>query len=463
MLDRIVETISRYRMFEPGQRVGVAVSGGADSVCLLDVLHRLTGRWALSLHVLHLNHNLRGDESEADARFVESIASQYGLAFTVGRARLCDVGQNLEQAAREARAEFFERVRGEHGLNRIATGHTRSDQAETVLFRILRGTGIAGLAGIQPVTPAGVARPLLEVGRNEVRQYLGERGIAWREDSSNASPRFARNRIRSALLPQLTSEWNPSLEENLAQLAILARDEEAYWEQQIEALFTQTFSRRGEFWVHSLESSRPLGVAVMRRLFRRAIREIRGDLRQVEFDHVERLLQLVESGEGHGRVILPATDVIRSFDWLRFGVPGADHGVWRNWRRDVVPPAEVPVPGAGFSLLLQLIRKQDLPPDEGYNVGRGSELDWATLTEPLVIRNWRPGDQYCPAGQQTPQKIKTLFQNSRIPLWERRDWPILTCGGAIAWASRFGVAQKFSVSGQTKDVLRIEERREVKC
>lgn len=459
MLDRIAETITRHRMFEPGQRVGVAVSGGADSVCLLEVLHALASRWALALSVLHLNHNLRGEESAADARFVESLAARYGLACTSAEVMLDAAGQNLEQAAREARQEFFERERRRQGLDRIATGHTRSDQAETVLFRFLRGTGIAGLSGILPVTREGLVRPLLEVSREEVRAYLGERGIGWREDSTNQLPCFARNRIRTDLLPRLLDGWNPALEQNLAQLAVLARDEQLYWDGEIERLFQRTFSPLGAFWVHSLETSRPLGAAVMRRLFRRAIEQVRGDLRQIEFAHVERLLELAATDEGHGRVILPGVDVIRSFHWLRFGVPGAENGLWRNWRVPVEPPAEVPVPGAGFLLSLQLIGKQDVLAHEDYNVERGYELDWATLTEPLVIRNWRPGDEYRPAGRKSSQKIKILFQNNRIPLWERRNWPILTSGGVIAWAGRFGAADQFCAGRETKQVLRIEEHR----
>ncbi|MCX6621624.1 MAG: tRNA lysidine(34) synthetase TilS [Acidobacteria bacterium] len=455
MLERIAETIARYGMFEPGVRVGVAVSGGADSVCLLEVLHRLAPRWALALQVLHLNHHLRGEESDADARFVEALAGEFGLPFVCGEARLEDAGENLEQAAREARQAFFR----EQGLPRIATGHTRSDQAETVLFRFLRGSGTAGLAGIRPVTSEGIVRPLLAVTRGEVREYLAGRGLTWREDSTNCSADFARNRIRRQLLPQLTAEWNPALEQALAQVAELARDEEAYWGPEIERLFAGSFTRQGGFLVHSLEASEALAVAVRRRLFRRVMREVRGDLRQIEFDHVERLLQLAEMEEGHGRVILPGVDVVRSFRWLRFGKPGAENGLERNWRFAVAPPVELPIPGNRFSLSLQLIRKADRLQNEGYNEGSGNELDWESLTGPLVIRNWRPGDEYCPAGRESPQKIKTIFQDSRIPLWERRNWPILTSGGDIAWASQFGVAERFRVSNGTKEVLQIEECR----
>ena len=159
MLERVAATIARYRMFEPGQRVGVAVSGGADSVCLLYVLRDLAPRWDLRFRVLHLNHGLRGKESDADAEFVRALAAEFGLPFDVREASLSEAGGNLEEGARDARLAFFGDEIEANVVERVATGHTRSDQAETVLFRFLRGAGTAGLAGIRPVVRTGLVRP----------------------------------------------------------------------------------------------------------------------------------------------------------------------------------------------------------------------------------------------------------------------------------------------------------------
>ncbi|HUP04734.1 MAG TPA: tRNA lysidine(34) synthetase, partial [Bryobacteraceae bacterium] len=207
MLRRVVEFITRYNMIKPGSRVGIAVSGGADSVCLLHLLYTLAPEWNLALTVLHLNHKLRGVESEEDEQFVRSLAESLSLPAIVESwqwggpegmpaqasgphplLRGPDSGlqqANLEAAAREARLAFFARAAASTALDCVALGHTRSDQAETVLFRLLRGAGTAGLSGIRPVTPAGIVRPLLAVTRGEVESYLRDRGIAWREDSSN--------------------------------------------------------------------------------------------------------------------------------------------------------------------------------------------------------------------------------------------------------------------------------------
>src|SRR5262249_52896956 len=163
---------------------------GADSVCLLHILRELAPRWDLRLHVLHLNHGLRGNESDQDAAFVERLAREFGYPFTVRRADL-DTNDNLEQAGRESRLDLFREMMRSRIVDRVAVAHTRSDQAETVLFRFLRGAGTAGLAGIRPVTDSGIVRPLLEIERTDVEDFLNSRHIPWREDSSNQAREFA--------------------------------------------------------------------------------------------------------------------------------------------------------------------------------------------------------------------------------------------------------------------------------
>jgi tRNA(Ile)-lysidine synthase len=454
MREHVLRTIARYGMFAAGARVGVALSGGADSVCLLHLLHELAPGWGLKLWALHLNHGLRGAESDADERFCRELAARLGVEFVAEQAQLEGTGENLEQAAREARAAFFERQKASLGLDRIATGHTRSDQAETVLFRLLRGTGTPGLAAIRPVDARGRVRPLIEVSRADVRGFLEAAGIAWREDSSNQSRAFARNRIRLELLPQLEREWNPAIEPALARTAELAAEEEAYWEAEVERRFPEVFRQQGEYWIGEREPLLALGRALGRRLVRRAMERVRGDLRQIEFAHVEQVLALLESSEGSGRTVAPGVDVIRSFDWLRLARPGLDHVNRRNYRFDVTVPARVALPGTDLVLCLQLFRN---PPGGAYNSTSRAGLDAARLRAPLTVRNWRPGDQYQPAGRESEQKLKTLFQESRIPLWDRAKWPIITCGTEIVWARRFGAAEGFVARTGAQEVVRVEE------
>ena len=232
VLEAVTANLNRYHMLPDGARAGVAVSGGADSACLLDVLAALAPRRGWSLFVLHLNHGWRGAESDEDERFVERLAASYGLPCVTGRGPAARAG-NLEQQGREARRRFFAAQREALRLDRIATGHTLDDQAETVLFRALRGAGPGGLAGILPVTEEGIVRPLLTVGREQVRRWLRERGLAWREDPTNADPRFRRNALRAAL-PELARAANPAAREALARLAAIAYDEEKVWNQLVD-------------------------------------------------------------------------------------------------------------------------------------------------------------------------------------------------------------------------------------
>ncbi|MFN7995040.1 MAG: tRNA lysidine(34) synthetase TilS [Bryobacteraceae bacterium] len=464
MLERVVRIITRYSMFLPGHRVGVAVSGGVDSVCLLHILHGLAAQWDLRLTVLHLNHRLRGEESEGDAVFVRDLAAQLGLSFESGEAdvaAICrETGENLEQAARAARLDFFRRFLGTT-LDRVALGHTRSDQAETVLFRFLRGAGTAGLSGIRPITETGLVRPLLDIERKETEGYLRELGIPWREDSTNASADFARNRIRAGLLPQLTQEWNPALTETLAHMADWAQSEEAYWGAELDRLAPEYLTVRPPAVLLRTHSIQELGPAAARRLLRRALEMVKGDLRGIGFAHLEAILDLAASREGHGRLQIPGLDIFRSFEWLRVAPPGSDTLENRNYRESLPVPGSTRVPGQDMVIHSELTETTNVTGMSGsvYNDEVGC-LDWSLLSGPLEVRNWRPGDQYQPAGHEGVEKIKVLFHQARIPLWERRHWPIVTQGDAIVWARRFGPAARFAARPGVHPVLtlRVAER-----
>jgi tRNA(Ile)-lysidine synthase len=448
-------------MFEPGQRVGVAVSGGADSRCLLDVLVALAPRWALRLTVLHVNHLLRGEESEGDERFVRELAAGLGLEVLCRREEVREIaacaGDNLEQAARRIRHDFFLGLVRDGTLDRVAVGHTRSDQAETVLFRLLRGAGTAGLAGIRPRTREGIVRPLIEVSRAEVERYLRDRGLPWREDSTNRECSFARNRIRHDLLPTLERDWNPAIEEVLAATARVAGDEEAYWDGVVAGLAPGNLIVRSPAVLFRTEWLLGLPAAVARRVARKAIERVKGDLRAIDVRHIEMLLELAAQKEGSGRFQAPGLDVFRSFDWMRLAPPGLDKLENRNFGMEVEPPGRFVVPGTGRVIELEVSEESRVcAVESGYN-GRESEIDWGRISCGLLLRNWRPGDRYRPVGHANEIKVKSLFQVERIPLWERRNWPILCLGQVIVWAAGFGPAAEFQAQPGSRGILRVRE------
>lgn len=436
-------------MFAGGARVAVGVSGGADSVCLLHALVELGG---LGLSVLHVDHGLRGTESRADAEFVRELAARLGLPFCLREVKLGS--GNVEQEGRKARLAFFHEQLAAGNCDRVALGHTRSDQAETVLFRFLRGSGTAGLAGIRPATAEGIVRPLIELERAEIEEYLRERQIPWREDATNAGVEFARNRIRHRLLPQLTAEWNPALVETLAHTAEFARAEEAYWAAEIDRLAALHLTLIDQNVLVLTNTLKALPMAVRRRLVRRAIEVAKGDLRGVDFDHVERVVELASTPTGSGRMQAPGLDVRRSFDWLRLGLPLAR----KPYSLKARVPGITPIPGTGNGISLELIEKSETSvlPRNVYNTEMGC-LDWKRLTGSLELRNWRFGDRYQPMGLAGSEKIKTLFQLQRIPVWERAQWPVLTDGESIVWTRRFGPAAGFAAGPESSIVLKIGE------
>ncbi len=436
-------------MFQPGMNVGVAVSGGADSVCLLHVLREFD----LRLQVLHLNHNLRGDASRGDAEFVRLLAATLQLPCTMREANFADSIGNLEQEAREARLAFFREMISSGLVDRVALGHTRSDQAETVLFRFLRGSGTAGLAGIRPVTADGIVRPLFDVERSDVEGFLRDRSISWREDATNRSRRFARNRIRHELLPQLERDWNPGIRGALVQTADWARDEELYWKAEIDRISRGVLTESADAVLVQTAPLLALSPAVARRLVRRAIEMAKGDLRGIDFAHVEAILNLARRNLGQGRVHVPGLEVLRSFHWVRFAIPGGDR---RGYRLAATVPGKLQIPGTALLISLELLEKPETSgsPDYVYNNGMDG-LDWARVSGSLAIRNWQPGDRYQPTGSTGEKKIKTLFQQARIPLWERRQWPVLVEGESIVWVRRFGPAAGVAANSSSRSILRI--------
>ena len=439
----VLNYILQQKLAHAGDRVGVAVSGGADSVALLRLLLALRAELGIVLAIVHFNHKLRAEDSDEDERFVRELAGQHDLEFFVGSG---DVRQtaakehlSVEAAARQLRYAYFSDLLGigNRRLNRIATGHTLDDQAETVLLRLVRGAGTQGLAGIYPSLPlttdGWVVRPLLTTRRQELEGYLNSLGQAWREDHSNRDLRFARNRLRHGILPRLERNLNPSVREALAATAEIARAEEIYWREQVDAALPRAWYAGARKLIASVLGAHPL--ALQRRIVRAA-----GDSLglRLDFGHVARILEVAgDSSSCDAKAALPHDWLLtREKDALRFVPPEARSAEKHGYSYVLRIPGAVELPEAGISLEAALV--SDNPASyNSQHLCREHFFAPELLAKELQVRNWRAGDRFWPAQTKAPKKIKELLQERHVSGEARTSWPLIVSGDEIIWLRGF--------------------------
>ncbi len=463
-----------------GERIGVAVSGGADSVALLRLFVELREALGVVVCVAHFNHKLRGKASDADEKFVARLAAQHGLEFLVASENVAAKAKreraNLEDTARRARYAFFEWLVKEGRVSRIAVAQTADDQAETVLAHIMRGTGLAGLAGIHPQA-GSVFRPMLGIRRAALRAYLRDKRQAWREDATNRDETRTRARIRHKLMPFLEKYFPGSHVEHLCRLAELAREDNTYLD------FTACFR------VNAVAKDTGAGISIpvrdlasreklvpkennqeefseerMRAMRKRMVREIvkrvkprAGELGAL---HVDAVLHLAQSGHSGKILQLPGgVEVRRERDSLIF-CPSASP-------KDKAEPGtfslHVHLPAIGEELQLDALsrilrfRVIDWPSEGRETTKTGAVLDRDRLRAPLELRNWRPGDAMRPAGHQNRHTLARLLNELGVSRWEKESWPVLTSAGKMAWVLGLPVADEFAVVEGSRAAVVITE------
>ncbi|MEO5936879.1 MAG: tRNA lysidine(34) synthetase TilS [Terriglobales bacterium] len=444
MLKRLQQELLKRRV-QPGDRVGVAVSGGADSVALLRALDELRRELALVLTVLHFHHGIRGAEADRDEAFVAELAEQLGAECVIGRG---DVPwhakrsrQSLETAARELRYQFFGSVLGSGAVNTIATAHTMDDQAETVLMRTLRGAGTRGLSGIYPEKNEGrFLRPLLSFRRRELEEYLRALGQVWREDESNLERKHLRNQVRHDLLPMLVKDFNPNIVEVLARSAEVAQAEEAYWTHEMAKLLplvllpgkpTRGGGRRTtpdtQASAFSLETFQQHPVAVQRRLL---VAALRAQCIEADSEHIERLMALAR-GEAKALELPGGWKASRSFRELRIE-KAAGSKAGSGYLHPLSVPGEASL--EEIKLWVQARLEPIASGGERYNSGQGSgELLLATGENTLAVRNWQAGDRFWPEHGKSEKKVKDILQQLKVPAQERSLWPVIAAGDDLIW------------------------------
>ena len=451
LAQQVLGYLRQHALIKPGDRVGIAVSGGADSVALLRLLLELRDELGIIPSVVHFNHNLRGLESDADQQFVAELAVAHHLELhlTSGdvNAWAEEKHVSIETAARELRYGYFRQLLKNSRLNRIATGHTLDDQAETVLLRIARGSGTRGLAGIYPrlsvpgsqfSDECSVVRPVLSVGHKELETYLCGLGQPWREDLSNRDLRHSRNRVRHRILPRLERDLNPSIRETLAETAEIARAEEEYWQTQIAGILPSAWPESNVLQVSALVTQ-PL--ALTRRIVRAGAEKL--GLR-LEFPQIEQVLCLV-SGQ-KGAIVLPnGWVVVRTGNEVSF----------ERAASNASPDYEYPLIVPGRTELLQagtVLETMLLSAASGYNPDQ--LLDPSLSQQQLRVRNWRAGDRFWPAHTKEPKKIKELLQKRHVTGSQRKLWPVVLRGEEIVWVRGFPCPEHLCAASEQALLIR---------
>ena len=437
--------------------VVVAVSGGADSVALLDALVRFHESKGLpgSIVGAHLNHQLRGEESDEDETFVRNLAGRLKLPVFIEKIAVAERArvekQNLEATARRLRYDFLRKVAEERGANIVFTAHTLDDQAETILMRLIRGSGAEGFRGIHYITALNesvkLIRPMLEITRAEVIEHCEHYKLAFRSDSSNLSTDFTRNRVRLELLPMMET-FNPRVKQSLARTSELLTRDEDYLRIVVAECLAK--SREGaRLNVKALQKAHP---AIRRRALRSWLRDECGYLRRADAVHIEAIESLI-SGRSGRRVELPEGGIVaREFDYLKFvqkiGEIRQSPGLFGPVKLKPVKLKEDEPRNFGeFTFMLKRGRTQE---SLELNNDEKREQFMASLREceelgGLRLRMRFPGDAYIPANALRAVKLKTLMIRHKIPLTQRDEYPVLvTADDRIVWAPGLPVARGFA-------------------
>lgn len=429
---RILQTIRGRNLLKPGNTVIVGVSGGADSCALLDLLAHLSGI-SLSLVAAHLNHGLRGADSDADEDFCRDRAEFYKIPFISRRIDVAAYAAthrlSLEDAGRQARRAFFNELLVRHNGDAVALGHHRDDQVETFFMRLLRGAGTTGLAGMAFSSTSRIIRPLLDVTRSEIENYLTLQNLSWREDASNRDTTFLRNRIRHELLPIL-EQYNPAIRERIAATSCIVGEENELLESLAQLEFSRLVCRQMNTVGFDVPALKGIHPALLKRIIRIACSDCTGNLENLSQVHISDALALLADGRPNRAIDLPGGLVIRrEYGQLLFSCSSQPDTVSRH----------VAVEGPGqYRLWDDICLEVSLTPcpDRLDKTPVDTVIvDLGKAPFPWHVRTYKPGDRVRPLGMTGRKKVKDIYIDSKIPLRQRHQIPLLFCGDVLMWVA----------------------------
>jgi tRNA(Ile)-lysidine synthase len=457
LITKVKKTIREYHLLDKGDRVLVAVSGGPDSVCLLSILQMLAKELSLTLHIAHLNHQFRGKESADDELFVSALAQKTGIPATIEQADVpafCSKrGLSSQAGAREVRYWFLNKVARSIKASRIATGHTATDQAETILMRLLRGAGISALSAIPP-SRGNIIRPLIDSTREEILDYLHAAGLSFVCDSSNTKPVYTRNRIRMDLLPQLKN-FNPRIVETLSHEAALFRDENEAMQFCLDEKASDIFIQKDNKVVIKRTEFNNLLPAFRRRILKKTADLCGADSSRLSVIQIERALRFMAEAQSGRTMILPSEFTIeREYDQFLVMTTKETEA----FSHTIAIPGLTVVSELGIEIEI-LIGDATTPLREIQNYRWQAKFDYDKMSLLLTIRSRRPGDIFCPAGMGgRHKKLQNYLVDEKIPRRQRDRVPLLCSGDDIVWVLGFRTDERFLPGPDSHRIMTVRVR-----
>lgn len=465
MRNKVMNLLKSKNILEKGDRVLVSVSGGPDSVCMLHILKELSVPLELQLFVFHLDHLIRGESSHQDAQFVKELAAGMGipsfiLSFDVPRYRRIS-GLSLQESARRVRLRLLARTAEKIKASKVALGHNSDDQVETILMRIIRGTGPEGLTGMSMVSripvpgnrQAVIIRPLLEIPRKEIERYCRENQISYREDSSNLKTVYRRNKIRLELIPYLEEQYNPQIRDALLNMSRSLHRENGFMEEQALLAFSEVLLEESEDRV-ILRGSRLIKYhpALQVRIFRMGLDRLKGNLTAVGYNHLESIFKLLHGGAPHGSLNLPGGIIVKKcYNRLHF-LQGLEKAEIKLTDKVIVQvPGITEVTELDLVVQAEILEKKKLPwpPDPK----REAYFDYDRVTFPLYLGLRWPGARFKPLGLKGSKKVKDFLIDLKVPRLERDKIPLILSGSSILWVVGKRISHPYRVTEETRRVL----------
>ena len=466
--EKVLQTIKKFDMLSFNDRVLIGISGGSDSVTLLNVLLSFKKRYNLSFFIAHLDHMLRGKESDEDVNFVKNLAQEIGLPCEVKSCNLTKIARKehltLEEAARKYRYKFYLETAKKFKTNKIALGHNADDQVETVLMRFLRGSGLEGLMGIPPVR-GKIIRPLIECSRAEIEEYCKENKIRHRVDSSNKELVYFRNKIRLELLPLLSKGYNKNIKDIILRLRSIISEVSVYLNQEIELLFKEVARRESpEMVIIDLKKFTSLPLALKRRIIRKSIEVVKGNLCSISFRHSNEILKLTEYQLGEKEIYLPdnlmAKKIYNKMMIYKKRISkDQTEEISTSWEYDILIPGKTEIKSLGIKVEIIILDsvniKSSLYFTRKKSKGEFLEfIDYNKVKPPLKLRNRRSGDKFYPLKMGGLKKAKDFFIDNKIPKSHRDLIPILVDNeDQIIWIMGMRLDDRVKINSDTKKVL----------